>query len=231
MRNNLVGLRFDTKCCGMLSIIAMESNTRCTVKFDTTGTVRTNIHTREIRNGEVGDPYYPKIFGVACLGVGKWKSKCGNKNSREYNIWYAMLARCYSGRYDSCYDEVVVCRPWLNFQFFCESIKNVKGYDLFAAGENVHLDKDELALGQKIYSESTCQFIPERDNCTTYGNTSKVLYSFQGTKGIYTTTSLRTFAETYSLNRKKLAALVKGESSTYKGLVFISKEPLTPTKD
>lgn len=213
----LKGREFDTKNCGKLLVIEQESNTRFTVKFLTSGYVKTNVHTREIRKGEVGDPYFPKIFNKGYLGVGKYKTKCGKDNSKEYNLWYAMLARCYSGRYDNCYEEVTVANYWHNFQTFCKDIESLDGYE---NRHIYHFDKDKKVPGSKIYSRDTCSFIPVADNCTTYGNTSKVIYSFTGTKGNYSCTSLRTFAETYSLDRKRLGKLVRGEITSYKGLVY-----------
>ena len=223
MRNNLVGQEFKTNNCGNLIVVAMESNTRCTVKFQTSGYVKTNVHTRELRNGEVGDPYYPKIRGVGYLGVGKHKSKCGSKNSKEYSLWYAMLSRCYTDSYDPCYSEATVAKYWHNFQTFAEDIKALPGYE---DRLQCHLDKDLRVPGTKIYSRETCSFVPEIVNCTTYGNKSKVVYTFQGTKGVYTCTSVKAFCELHSLNRKHMAAMIRGERATVRGLTFVSKKPL-----
>ena len=80
-----------------------------------------------------------------------------NKNIlKSYIAWNNMLARCYSSKYQNKYPTYIgcnVCDEWLvfsNFKLF---------YDLNYK-ENFHLDKDLLVDGNKVYSPSTCIFIP-----------------------------------------------------------------------
>jgi hypothetical protein len=75
-----------------------------------------------------------------------------------------MLKRCYNVEYskkDNAYMDCEVCDEWFNFQNFA------KWYDenfYEIEGEKIHLDKDILIKGNKIYSPETCVFVPARIN-------------------------------------------------------------------
>lgn len=59
------------------------------------------------------------------------------------------------------YTDCEVCDEWLNFQNFA------KWYDenfYEVDGERMHLDKDILVKGNKIYSPETCIFVPQKIN-------------------------------------------------------------------
>lgn len=116
------------------------------------------------------------VFGVgindADYGVhkyervnGKWKVtwRCP-----YYEKWVNMLRRCYSPRslekYPT-YRGCTVCDEWLTFSNFREWMETQEW-------EGRALDKDFLIEGNKIYSPSTCIFLPSKLNSfiTTRGN-------------------------------------------------------------
>lgn len=75
-----------------------------------------------------------------------------------------MLRRCYSDKYKKqfpTYKTCIACDEWLNFQNFAEWY-NQNFYTV--KNENMHLDKDILVKGNKIYSPETCIFVPSRIN-------------------------------------------------------------------
>lgn len=77
-----------------------------------------------------------------------------------YNRWMSMLVRCYSQKYHKIrptYDECSVSVEWLLFT-------NFKKWMESQIWEGLTLDKDLKILGNKIYSESTCLFIPSQLN-------------------------------------------------------------------
>lgn len=73
-----------------------------------------------------------------------------------YNRWSGMLERCYHDKSldrHPYYKGCSVCDEWLlfsNFKVWLESQPN---------WENLHLDKDLLVLGNKVYSPETCRFV------------------------------------------------------------------------
>lgn len=74
-----------------------------------------------------------------------------------YVCWKSMLVRCYSSNYIDkrpTYENASVCEEWMRFMSFRDWwLKNsVDGFDL---------DKDILSNGVKLYSPSTCIFIPK----------------------------------------------------------------------
>ena len=75
-----------------------------------------------------------------------------------------MLRRCYSKNSldaSPTYNDCSVCDEWLNFQNFAKW-HNENYYEV--ANESMHLDKDILKKGNKIYSPETCIFVPSNIN-------------------------------------------------------------------
>lgn len=80
--------------------------------------------------------------------------------SLSYKTWKSMIERCYSVGYQKrfpTYVECFVCDEWLYFSNFDSWYKDnfIEGYDL---------DKDLKVKGNKVYSPSTCIFIPQSVN-------------------------------------------------------------------
>lgn len=73
-----------------------------------------------------------------------------------YVRWISMLERCYSIPYlrkRPSYSDCVVCPEWYFFSKF-------KAWMETQDWEGKHLDKDLIFRGNKIYSPSTCFFVP-----------------------------------------------------------------------
>ena len=123
-------------------------------------------HTRyyNFKNGTIKCPYEPGYYGKGYLGEGKYKMSENSKSTDEYEIWYRMLERCYDPKFqerESTYKGCTVENNWLNFQHMAEWIED-NYYEI--PGERMHLDKDILCKGNKIYSRETCIFVPSRIN-------------------------------------------------------------------
>lgn len=111
------------------------------------------------------------VYGV---GVNDWNGKVwvGGKMIMEYNLWCAMLQRCFDEKYKQkkpTYNDVTCSKEWLSMTPFIEDVSKMKGYGF----EGWQLDKDILVKGNKLYSKDTCCFVPQevnsllikRDNC------------------------------------------------------------------
>ena len=116
------------------------------------------------KRGRIKCPYERRYCGKGYLGEGKYKMSESGKNKKEYDIWYHMLERCYDPKYQEKYSTYKGCTVeeyLLNFQYMCEWLEN-NYYEI--PGETMHLDKDILCKGNKIYSRDTCIFVPQRIN-------------------------------------------------------------------
>ncbi len=77
-----------------------------------------------------------------------------------YYTWRSMISRCYSEKKLSshpAYKECTVCSEWLTFSNFRKWMSQQKW-------ENMHLDKDLLLEGNKVYSPMTCIFVTREVN-------------------------------------------------------------------
>jgi len=77
-----------------------------------------------------------------------------------YTHWCNLLSRIFSDNYSKgvvCYKDVSICDEWLTFSNFYKwaKDKNYIGRDL---------DKDLKVTGNKVYSPSTCLFVPPNIN-------------------------------------------------------------------
>ena len=76
--------------------------------------------------------------------------------SEAYNKWRQMIKRCGNHKYPT-YIDCTICDEWHTFSNY-EKWHNEKYVEGFA------LDKDILVKGNKIYSPSTCCFVPKEIN-------------------------------------------------------------------
>ena len=135
------------------------------IKFLYTGTVM-KVMVRDAMRGSVKDPYYPKICGVACVG----NTYTNGDHRIWYNKWKAMVDRCHNpnNRKHKFYKDCTICDEWLSFEGFLKTLHLIKGYDDMITHPEVtwSLDKDILQQGvkNKVYSPSTCMFVPFKDN-------------------------------------------------------------------
>ena len=123
-----------------------------------------HAHYNSFKNRNIKCPYEPKVYGVGCIGEGKYKTKENNRITDEYNTWHDMLRRCYDPKYQEKHPSYKGCKVedyLLNFQHMGKWIEN-NYYEIH--GEQMCLDKDILYKGNKVYSRETCIFVPQRIN-------------------------------------------------------------------
>lgn len=103
------------------------------------------------------------VHGKGIYEKGKYQARISkNKMSREYNLWTAMLQRCYSEKAQikhPTYKGCVVSDYFLQFQNFAEWCNNQIGFS-----EHFDMDKDLLYKGNKIYCPTKCVFVPQEIN-------------------------------------------------------------------
>lgn len=102
----------------------------------------------------------PTVQGKGYFGIGPYKAAIDNVPTQNYILWSNILLRCYSIAYSSKYPSYLgctVCEEWLNFQNFAQWCED--NYT-----ESFVLDKDILFKGNKVYSPTTCCFVPRKVN-------------------------------------------------------------------
>ena len=125
------------------------------------GTIVEHKQYGNFKVGNIKNPFFPSVFGIGFIGVGKFKSLDENgKSTKCYNTWVDMLMRCYDPKYHEkkpTYKSCTVDEQWHNFQNFAQWYYS--NYYEFE-DEKLALDKDILHKGNKMYSPETCVFLP-----------------------------------------------------------------------
>ena len=139
------------------------------IQFLKTG-FETTVQLGSIRNGKVKDPYSPSVYGVGISGT-KYPPTVNGRNTKEYALWYSMLKRCYSDTYKkkrTTYEGCEVSDNFKSYEYFYEWCNEQIGF----GNIGFELDKDLLIKGNKVYSETTCVFLPQEINTLLVKNTA-----------------------------------------------------------
>ena len=103
----------------------------------------------------INDADYPVVIRKMVNGKDKMVWICP-----YYLKWKDMLKRCYSAKClekRPTYKGCSVCNEWLLFS-------NFRAWMITQDWKDKHIDKDFLVEGGKVYSPSTCVFVPVRVN-------------------------------------------------------------------
>ena len=156
-----VGKVCKSKLSGDFKIVKYNDSRNVEIQFLNTGFV-TVATLGNIRNGKVKDLYSPSVFGIGILGT-KYPPSEGGRNTKGYALWRRMLERCYSDyskKQRPTYEGCKVSDNFKSYEYFYEWCHKQIGF----GNQGWHLDKDLLTKGNKVYSESTCVFIPQEIN-------------------------------------------------------------------
>ena len=137
-------------------IISVKDSNNVEILFE--DGYRTTISATQFNKGMVKNPFIKSVYGIGYLGATVVDKK-------SYEKWSSMISRCYN---DKCTNYknygakgITVCEEWhcyANFKkWYDENVYEIEG-------ERIHLDKDILIKGNKIYSPETCIFVPQRIN-------------------------------------------------------------------
>ena len=151
---------------GGFKILKYNGAKNVEIQFLKTG-FKTSVQLINIKSGSIKDPYLPSVCGVGILGT-KYPSKVNGRNTNEYMLWQNMLERCYnntnicdnSKKKNPTYEGCKVSENFLHYEYFYEWCHSQIGF----YNGDWHLDKDLLIKGNKVYSESTCVFLPREIN-------------------------------------------------------------------
>ena len=125
-----------------------------------------NRNHEDFKRGRVICPYEPRLLNVGYMGEGDFLSKDEyGKRTKEYDLWRAMITRCYDEKHREnykTYKDCTVCDEWLNFQNAARWFSENYPYEFIDI--KWCLDKDILIKGNKEYGPNTCCFVPEPIN-------------------------------------------------------------------
>ena len=156
-----VGKVCKSKSSGDFTILKYNGSKDVEIQFINTG-YRKVAEMKEVRSGEIKDPYLPSVYGVGVLGT-KYQPTINGVKTKEYDLWQSMLQRCYSNTYKKkrpTYEGCEVSDNFKSYEYFYEWCHKQIGF----GNESWHLDKDLLIKGNKVYSEDSCIFIPQEIN-------------------------------------------------------------------
>ena len=154
-----------SKSSGDFKIVKYNDNKNVEIQFLNTGFEK-SVRLVHIKNGDVKDPYVPSVCGVGIIGT-KYPVSEGGVLTKEYKLWTHMLERCYSVTYQKkkpTYEGCEVSDKFKSYEYFYEWCHKQVGFDNDGNGNPFQLDKDSLVKGNKVYSESTCVFLPVEIN-------------------------------------------------------------------
>ena len=160
-----VGKVFKSKSSGDFKVLKYNDRANVEIQFLKTG-FEMVARLNHIRNGKVKDPYSPSVYGIGVVGT-KYPSRVNGVNTKECALWYSMLERCYSDGFKNkrpTYEGCGVSDKFKSYEYFYEWCNEQIGFDNDGNGNPFQLDKDLLVKGNKVYSESTCVFIPREIN-------------------------------------------------------------------
>ena len=153
-----VGKVCKSNLSGDFKIVKYNNKRTVEIQFLNTG-FKAVVELGSIRKGEVKDRYSPSVFGVGIIGA-KYPVSEGGIHTKDYVLWKSMLQRCYSTVYKKKYPTYEGCEVSDNFksyEYFYEWCQEQIGFN----NDDWQLDKDLLIKGNKVYSESTCVFLPK----------------------------------------------------------------------
>ena len=150
----------------LMKIVEYKGWGNIVVEFQDEHKYRKNTTYSNFKTGCIKNPYDKTVYGIAWIGEGKYLAKENGYPTKVYTCWLHLIERCCVERksdvYPSYYGKCEVCEEWLEFQVFAKWYFT-NYYDL-PSGERLHLDKDILFAGNKLYCPERCLFVPQKIN-------------------------------------------------------------------
>lgn len=152
----VVGDVFETTHGLFCTVIGIEPKNRI-VEFEDGYITSTRLG--NLKRGICENRYHVKVWGVGINTKGKHAAQVKGVGTKLYDLWTAMLARCYGSSKTHAYRDCLVDDQFLHFQIFAEWCTQQPNYD-----SGFYLDKDILVKNNKLYSADTCVFVPAEVN-------------------------------------------------------------------
>ena len=127
---------------------------------------------KSFRKGQIKNPNAICVQNIGYIGIGKYNGYEKYQRNINYTTWIDMLERCYNikSKKHISYEGCSVDKEWHNFQNFAQWFD--ENYYI-VNNEKMHVDKDLLFKGNKIYSANACIFLPKNLNLLLINNKSR----------------------------------------------------------
>lgn len=115
------------------------------------------------KRGLIKSHLSPTVYGVG-ISEGCKVTDTDGKMLKSYIEWRNILCRCYDNNFLTKYPTYVgceVCEEWKYYSNF-KKWHEENYYEI--DGQTMHLDKDILSKGNKVYSPKTCCYVPSEIN-------------------------------------------------------------------
>ena len=159
---NRIGEQKKNNYGNLMTIVEYNGVRDIIVEFENGCKVKAQYN--QFKKGNIKNPYNKTLYNIGYIGEGSYNTKFGSKHTIQYDCWKNMMNRCYdekSLKNNPTYKDCKVCEEWHNFQNFAKWFDE-NYYEINS--QTMHLDKDILQKGNKIYSPETCVFVPQRIN-------------------------------------------------------------------
>lgn len=184
-----VGYIFSSNFSCDFKIIEKINRYKIKIKFLDEYGYETYVRASNIHSGVIYNPYKKNKYGSF---LGEYEQN--ERSKKNYIIWSSMFTRVNN---NSNYKNVSICDEWYNFSNFNSWC--IDNYPYHIQNVKFNLDKDLLQIGldNKIYSPTTCVFLPSSVNShiktnpkdkkfTKINNKYKVkVYNFKEKKELY----------------------------------------------
>jgi len=163
--NQKIGIIKESTGGTPMRIISYRSSNDIDVEFlDNHHYVKRNTTMSNFNNGNIKNPYDLSVYGIGYIGDGNYLTSEKGIIIPAYRCWQKIIERCYSektkDKYNAYHSISTICEEWRNYQVFAEWFEQNK-YDV---NERLHIDKDILYPGNKVYSPYHCLLVPQRIN-------------------------------------------------------------------
>lgn len=212
----------------IMKIIKYNKHSDIIVEFQDEHKFKKKTTYGNFKKGQIKNPYDKTIYGIACLGEGEYLTKGSYYPTKVYTCWLHLIERCCVERkskiYPAYYGTCEVCQEWMVFQNFARWWND----NYYVVNERLHLDKDILFPGNKIYSPKTCLLVPQRINMLFLNKPNKnglpngIRKCKDGYSAIYNQEDLgiySTVEKAYTAYAKKKKETIIQIADEYKGII------------
>ena len=163
--SNKIGETNINKYGTVMKIVEYQRYDDMVVEFQDEHKAKVHTTYGNFKRSQVRNPYDKTVYGVGYLGEGKYKVYIDQDHLEPvYNVWRTLLGRVCTEKHREqfpAYADCEVCEEWLCYQNFAEWWNK----NMYHIGtERMHLDKDILIKGNKVYSPDTCLIVPQSIN-------------------------------------------------------------------
>lgn len=149
-----------------MKIVEYNNSHNVVVEFQDEYGFKANTTYQNFIKGEIKNPYFPDVFGVAMIGS-KYPSRINGVKTKEYKTWISMFQRCYDDAVKTrhpTYKSAICCNEWLVYENFYEWLHRQENFEKWINGDKWCIDKDILVKRNKVYSPETCCLVPNSVN-------------------------------------------------------------------